>query len=249
MTEIRVLPDPLALGQAAAEYLLVLLRQSRTDGRYNIALSGGSTPRLMYDQLADNPEAGTLFNERARFFFSDERPVGPDDPRSNYRLAADHFFRPLGISPDIVHRLRGETAVLAAEALRYEQEVRQYVPPDDESIPRFDLIFLGMGDDGHTASLFPDYPFNTDATALIVAPYVKAVGSKRLSFSLYLINHAATVLFLVAGEKKAEQLAQVLSRTPKEPILPTARVAAEKVIWMVDAAAAKHLNRNDDRMR
>ncbi|RME26148.1 MAG: 6-phosphogluconolactonase, partial [Candidatus Zixiibacteriota bacterium] len=173
MTEIRVFPDPTSLGAAAAEYLLAMLRTEKNSGRYNIALSGGSTPRLMYDYLAGHTEAGELCNERARFFFSDERPVGPDDPQSNYRLASEHLFTPLGISEEVVHRPRGEAPDLEGEASRYEQEIRQYVPSDDAGVPRFDLIFLGMGADGHTASLFPDYPFDTDSDALIVAAYVK----------------------------------------------------------------------------
>lgn len=248
MTEIRVLADPPAVGRAAADFLLDTVDRCPPDRRCNVALSGGGTPRLMYRALAARPGVGPRLNTRARFFFSDERPVGPDHPDSNYRLAHDHLFAPLHIDETNVHRMKGEAPDLSAEAERYAALVRSLVPAGPSGIPSFDLVFLGMGADGHTASLFPDLDLDIPPDALVIAPYVPSLGSHRLSFTVRLIDAAAVVLFLVTGRAKAETLAGVLSRRPGGRILPAGQVQAERVIWMVDREAADRLDPGDPRI-
>lgn len=238
--EIVVCQDRETLARAAAQFVLGEIERKES-GRFLLALSGGTTPARLYDVIAETPSAGELISSRCELFFSDERPVGPDHLESNYRTALAHLFEPLRLEERIIHRMRGESKDLNVEAVRYAALICEKAGVSDNVIPRLDLTILGMGADGHTASLFPGYDFASE-NELVVAPYVPVLKTPRLSFGLRLINASRAVLVLVAGEEKALMVKKVLDKSIIEEELPASRVAAERTVWMLDSAAAGKLN-------
>ncbi|MEW6051152.1 MAG: 6-phosphogluconolactonase [Candidatus Zixiibacteriota bacterium] len=243
MREVLVYRSAEALAEGAASLLLDALNVHVVPPRFAIALSGGDTPKAIYHTMAKRQEASALFNEKVELFFSDERAVPPDHDQSNYGVARKYLLGPLSIRPEIVHRIQGEATDPAAEAARYEREIRGVVKAAANGIPCFDLVMLGMGEDGHTASLFPDSYHSVPAADLVVAPFVTAAGSYRISFNLSLINASRQVLFLVAGAKKAHMLKKVLCGEANAYIPPAAKVKAERTVWLLDAEAASQLDR------
>ncbi len=227
--DVRVLPTPAAVAEAAAER--VVAAAARASRRFAIALSGGSTPAALYRLLVAKP----IDWARVHVFFGDERCVPPDDPASNYRMAREALLDHVPIPPANVHRMRGEDPPAAA-AEAYEREVRA-------TVERFDLVLLGMGDNGHTASLFPGLTAVRETERWVVAEYVGEVGMWRVTLTPPAINAAAEVLFLVAGAGKVAMLPRVLEG-PRDPdLLPAQAVRRERVTWLVDAAAAASLTR------
>lgn len=213
----------------------------RRTGTFWVALSGGSTPELMYRALV-----GPEFHDRVpwaqgEYFWSDERCVPPDHPDSNYGLAERSLLPKVRVPRERIHRMRGELPPERAAA-DYEQELRRAFAVAAPAIPRFDLLLLGMGDDGHTASLFPESPALDETTRLTASNYVKKFDAHRLTLTYPVINAARNVLFLVAGEKKAPALRQVM-RGGGAPV-PAARVHPKdgRLIWFVDEAAAARLD-------
>jgi 6-phosphogluconolactonase len=188
-------------------------------GRAALAFAGGSTPAALYERLAG---LGVEW-PRVDAFFSDERAVPPDDPDSNYRMVRERLLDRAQVPPANVHRMRGEDADHERAARDYEQEVRAAVPLAD-ALPRFDLILLGIGDDGHTASLFPGSKALDERERLVIAVWAEAKQTWRLSFTFPLINAAARVMFTVAGAAKVAPLSLVLS-PERRSFLPAARVA------------------------
>jgi 6-phosphogluconolactonase len=241
MTAIRVLPDPQALAEAAARHV-VEYAQAAIDarGRFSIALSGGSTPRDLHLRLASPPLVDRVDWSRWHVFFGDERCVPPDDERSNYRMAEETLLKRVPIPPANVHRMRGELPPEEAAAA-YERELREFF--GDEP-PRLDLILLGMGDNGHTASLFPGLQAVHEENRWVVAEYVAEVGMWRITLTPVVLNLARQVLFLVAGAAKADMLRRVLEgpyvpdQLPAQVVRPT----DGELTWLVDAAAASRLS-------
>ena len=229
---VEVFATPEALFEAAAERIASVL--ARAD-RATFALAGGSTPERLYARLADRR---TITWQRVDFFWGDERPVGPDDPQSNYGMARRSLLGPAGIAAECVHRIEGERAPEDA-ARRYEDEIRRLVPGDP--VPHLDLVLLGMGEDGHTASLFPGTSW--DETRLVVANPVPKLAATRITMTPLLLNAARTILFLAVGEAKAEALRRVVE--DRAPELPASRIAPDdgELVWLVDAAAASRLQR------
>lgn len=224
--------DKDALAEHAAIRILDVAEEViRQRGLFTIALSGGNTPRSVFEHFRGHVRVDGL---KWHIFWSDERCVPPDDPESNYRMARESFLDHVAIPPQNIHRLRGE-ADPAAEAARYEVDIRQTVPGDP--IPRFDLILLGMGDDGHTASLFPDTLALKETERLVVANYVPQKSSWRLTFTYPLINAAQDVLILVSGAGKAERLQAALESPPGDMTYPINGIT-QNACWMLDEAAA-----------
>lgn len=209
---------------------------------FRVALAGGSTPRPVYAALA----AGENLNwTRWQIFWSDERCVPPTSPESNYRMVKEALLDPLAAikqAPRMVVRMAGEGDPEAA-ALACEQAVREMVPANPRSgagdVPRFDLILLGMGADGHTASIFPNSPALDETERLVVANPVEKFQATRLTFTLPLINAARRVLVLVSGADKADTLRQVLAGPPDPQRLPIQSVhpVDGTLTWLVDEAA------------
>lgn len=211
-------------------------------GRFQVALAGGTTPAAAYQVLADRHDTDLPWSQ-VHVFWGDERPVPPDHPDSNYRMAAEHLLRRVPIPANQIHRMRGEAEDLEQAASAYADELAQTfgIAPDGPP-PAFDLVLLGMGPEGHTASLFPDSPALT-ATDWVQAPFVPQLGMRRLTLTPRVINAARAVVFAVAGQNKAAALRAVLAAATEPERFP-ARVVdptAGSLEWLVErelAAAA-----------
>jgi 6-phosphogluconolactonase len=252
---IEVLATAADLFHAAAEEFV---RAARTaigaQGRFTVALSGGSTPKALYSLLASN-YASFAWN-RVFLFFGDERHVPPTDPESNYRMVNESLLTKIAIPPENVFRVLTENPDADAAALDYESRLRRFfeirsgLRSEDRSedqppeFPRFDLILLGMGPDGHTASLFPDSAALDEQSRLVVANWVAKFNTHRITLTFPVLNRAAEVMFLASGADKAEMLRQVLEGKNTPP-LPSQRVQPSdgKLLWMLDEAAAAKLTR------
>lgn len=242
--EVYVLEDAERLAKAAAAFVDSVTRAAvERRGVAAIALSGGSTPKRMGQELTQPPYSETVPWGALQIFWGDERWVPLDSPESNAGEAKRGWLDAIRPSDDQVHPFEfGEDPELAAT--NYEALVHKLVP--GEPIPQFDLILLGMGDDGHTASLFPDTSALAVTDRLVVANPVPHLDTVRLTFTAPLINAARNVAFLIAGESKASRLRQVLEGTNQPTELPSQLVRPEggKLIWLVDEAAARKLARN-----
>ncbi|MBN1201103.1 MAG: 6-phosphogluconolactonase [Anaerolineae bacterium] len=238
MDNLEIVPDVEALAHAGAERFVALGKQAiRTHGRFSVVLSGGSTPRRLYSLLASAIFAGHIDWEHIFVFWGDERCVPPNHPDSNYRMAREALLDHVSLPAGNEYRMRGEIDPAQAAA-EYEHALRIF---GGGNIPRFDLILLGLGDDGHTASLFPDTAALTESRRWVVENYVDRLDVWRLTLTLPVINAAANVLFLVAGEGKAEIMRTVL-RGPRD-VYPAQfiRPTDGHVGWLVDAAASRLL--------
>lgn len=239
---VRVSRDADAFADAAAAVFIESAIASVADrGRFSIALSGGSTPRAVFARLAGDETARLKVSWRQiDWWWSDERTVPPGDPDSNFRMAFESLLGHVPIDPARVHRLKGEVEPAQA-ASEYERELRAAFGVSAGEIPRFDLVLLGLGADGHTASLFPGTPAVTERERLVVANDVPAMRAVRLTFTLPLINRARRVAFLVSGAEKAPILARVLEGP--RGALPAQLVSPDdgELVWIVDSAAARDL--------
>ncbi|MDF0645662.1 MAG: 6-phosphogluconolactonase [Nitrospira sp.] len=228
-----------------AEFLCDHGRQAiRLRSRFLLTLSGGSTPQRLYEMLTRSTEAQQMDWHRTVFLFGDERCVGPSDPDSNYGMARTSLFAPLGIAPGQVHRMTGENPDPRSAADDYERVLRTVTGCAVPEIPRLDVVLLGLGEDGHTASLFP-------GTAALHEPHrLVAVGRSpkgvpsRLTLTLGVINRANVILFLVTGSSKAGIVRRILEpQNAADRTLPAALVTPDQghLVWMLDQAAASEL--------
>lgn len=231
-----VLPDSEAVAAATADRLIAAGRNAiRRRGRFILGLTGGSTPLAVCPLLVVPPRVRMLDWTKVEFFFGDERAVPPNDPESNYntaRLALLDYLPRLRMEQ--VHRMPCELTDLDAGARQYEAELRAVV--GGTGIPRFDLIWLGMGADGHTASLFPGSAALAERERLVVANWVPSLDAWRMTLTYPTLNAAREAMFVVTGADKADALARVRSGGADAP--PAAGVHAERTRWLVDAAAA-----------
>jgi 6-phosphogluconolactonase len=241
MTAIRVLPDPQALAEAAARHVVECAHTAiRERGRFAIALSGGSTPRDLHLRLASPPLVDQVDWTRVHVFFGDERCVPPTDSRSNFLMADETLLSKVSIPDDQIHRMRGELPPEEA-ATDYERQLGEFFGAEP---PRLDLILLGMGDNGHTASLFPGLGAVREQQRWVVAEDVAEVGMWRITLTPVVLNLAREDLFLVAGAGKASMLSRVLQGpyVPSELPAQVVRPALGEVFWLVDTAAAAELS-------
>ena len=240
--ELRVYSDSERLAIAAAELFVSAAAETITArGRFRVALSGGSTPRRVYELLAADAFKKRVDWERVDIFWGDERCVPADDRDSNYRMTAEALLRHIPVPAANVHRVPTEINPPPVAAQAYEDEIR-LAPGGSPAMPRFDLIYLGLGTNGHAASLFPHSPALKEASRLVLADFVAEVNSWRISISAPLLNHGRTVAFLVAGREKAQVLREVLLG-PRDPdALPAQLIVPEgKLLWLVDPAAAAQM--------
>jgi 6-phosphogluconolactonase len=244
----RVVPDAPALYHAAAQEFLERAQEAvRARGRFMVALSGGSTPRALYCLLADDAAfAGVMPWDKIHFFWGDERHVSPDHGDSNFHMAREALLGKVPVAPANIHRINGENPDAATAASDYEQDLRHSFGISSHEVPRFDLILLGLGADGHTASLFPGTTALHEESHLVVSNRVEKLKTDRITFTARLINRAAAVLMLVSGQDKAHTLNAVL-RGPYEPErLPAQLVMPHDgaLIWLVDQSAASAILQN-----
>lgn len=245
MASVQKFPSKEALARAAAEEVTrVAAAAVREKGRATIALAGGSTPEAMYRLLADEPVFRARFPwGHTHFFFGDERHVPPEHKDSNYRMADEALLKKVAAEcpPGNVHRIPAEHPDAAQAASQYDAEVRAFF--GEGGLPRFDLILLGMGPDGHTASLFPGTTGLRETEKLVAAVWVDKLSSYRITFTPPLLAAAEAILFLTAGDEKAEVLRAVLEGALEHDRYPSQRVTAEnpRTRWLVDEAVAAGL--------
>jgi 6-phosphogluconolactonase len=241
----RVFADAEAVSHAAAvEFVRCASEAQAARGRFTVALSGGSTPQRLFQLLAAPPFRGQVDWKRIHFFWGDERCVPPDHKDSNYRMAMEALLGPVGVPTNNVHRIQAERGDRAAAARDYQQEIARVFGVDPTGTPpSFDLILLGMGPDGHTASLFPDTGALTEEKAWVVVNYVLKFATDRITMTLPILNRGRQVLFLVAGTDKAQRLAEVLEGPPNPQWLPSQSINSTcgPVLWFTDRLAAANL--------
>ncbi|HEX6129701.1 MAG TPA: 6-phosphogluconolactonase [Candidatus Limnocylindria bacterium] len=231
----EILADPEAVAAATADRLVAAGRNAiRRRGRFVVALTGGSTPLAVCPLLVVPPRVRMLDWSRVEFFFGDERAVPPDHPESNYNTARlallDYLPR---VRMEQVHRMPADEDDLDAAARGYEEELRTVIGGDP--IPRLDLVWLGMGADGHTASLFPGSTALEERERLVVATWAPGPAAWRMTLTYPVLNAAREAMFVVTGADKADALARVRDGTDPPP---AAGVRAGRTLWLVDRAAA-----------
>jgi len=237
--ELRIYADREQLAAAAAELFVKIATESiAARGRFRVALSGGSTPRRVFELLASDLFSGRVDWDQVDIFWGDERYVPAEDRDSNYRMTAEALLRRVPVPPANMHRVPTEISPPWAAAGAYEEDIRQCFR-DSVSVPQFDLVYLGLGANGHTASLFPHSPALRETSRLVLADFVTEVNSWRISMSAPLLNRGRAVAFLITGQEKAQVLCEVLLG-PRDPErLPAQLIAPEgTLLWLVDEAAA-----------
>jgi len=231
--ELKIFESPAEVARAAAKYWVNLNPKS-------VALSGGSTPRALYQLLVDpnEPFREQIAWDKTHFFFTDERHVPPDHPDSNYRMVNEAMFSRVSIPQQNIHRIPAENPVAEDAAKAYENDLRNFF---GEAIPAFDLIFLGLGEEGHTASIFPGSEVLSETERLVAAPFVEKLNSYRITLTLPVLNNGKSVVFLVTGASKAEILREVIKTDKKPDLCPAQAISPTNgaVSWLVDKAAAR----------
>ncbi len=247
MTAKTIVMETDELYQTAAKLFVRIAATSATKrGAFCVALSGGSTPKRLYSLLASQ-YSGAIPWENTHIFFSDERCVPPEDPESNFGMVRDSLLSRVPIRNENVHRIQGELdPLLGAE--RYSEVISQLFEHAPGQPPAFDLILLGMGEDGHTASIFPGSPLVHESDRLVAETFVEKLGAYRITLNPSVLTHARNVVFLVTGEEKSEALQLALKGEYDPDRCPThiLRQAEGKVTWLVDPAAASKLFSRSD---
>jgi 6-phosphogluconolactonase len=229
--------------RAAQEFVRHAGEAIRAKGFFTVALSGGSTPHGLYMTLAIDPYREQVSWSHVYLFWGDERCVSPDHQDSNYRMARESFIDKVPIPKENVYRMPAEKADHYRAAMEYEQTIRAFFHLNAGEFPHFDMILLGMGEDGHTASLFPCTPALAETNRLVSANYIEKLGVYRLTLTVPVINHAALVLFLISGKPKALVLKEVLEGEYQPQRLPSQliRPVNGRLLFIVDQMAASKL--------
>ncbi len=244
--ELKIVSDPAEVAQEAARRFVAQAQTAISQaGRFTVALSGGNTPRALHNLLVAEPYRSAVEWEKVFIFFGDERCVPPDHPDSNYGMARDTLLTKVPIPPEHIHRMKGEDDPTQAAAA-YAEELQTFFGlasaggPAPENYPGFDLVLLGMGPDGHTASLFPGTAALQERSHPVTANFVPKLNSHRLTLTAPAINRAAQVLFLVVGADKAAPLYQVLKGEYQPQVYPSQliRPAQGHLTFLADTAAA-----------
>jgi 6-phosphogluconolactonase len=239
--EVLIRADAAELAQEAANRFAELAEAFTNDaGRFTVALSGGSTPKAMFQILADKAFSGSLPWRSINFFWGDERCVPPDQPESNYRMANESLLSKVPVPRENIFRIPAEDEDHERAAAGYSETLQKFFA---DEWPHFDLVFLGMGADGHTASLFPGTTALSAGDRIAVANYVEKLQSWRITLTASAINRARNIIFLVAGADKAPALKEVI-RGPRNPErYPSQLIEPShgELLWMVDGAAASLL--------
>lgn len=235
---VRVFEDAAGVAEAAANRVLEIGREViAARGRFSIVLSGGSTPERAYGLLASDSYTAQLDWSKVHIFFGDERSVPPDDVKSNYRMASEAWLSHVALPAKNIHRMNGVGDVVANARL-YEEELRTFF--NDAAWPRFDLVLLGLGDDGHTASLFPGTEVLAERERWVMGLWVEKLSTYRITLTAPAINHAAHIIFLVTGGNKAACVREILQDEPDSEVLPAQLIEPlnGSLEWLMDSAAA-----------
>ncbi|HWZ55468.1 MAG TPA: 6-phosphogluconolactonase [Verrucomicrobiae bacterium] len=240
---VQVFPDPAEVARGAARLFVDYAWQSiAKDGQFMVALSGGKTPQQMFQLLASDEFRGQVDWAKVHVFWSDERAAPPTSPESNYGMARREFLIRVPIPEGNVHRMEAEKPGIGRAAHEYEEVLRKHLELDDRGFPKFHLIFLGMGADGHTASLFPSGRVTRQTSRWVSTPMVMKLNMRRMTLTLPVLDAALRVLFLVVGAEKAEILRAVLEGKA-DPPYPAQLVQPRQGVksFLVDKAAAAQL--------
>lgn len=243
---VRVFDTPEHVAQAAAaEFIAASHEAIDARGRFIVALAGGSTPRRLYELLGDDTHRAQVDWSKVEFFWGDERPVPPEHPDSNFGMAKRALLDKLDLPTRQIHRMPADRTDLDAAARDYQAEIAALlaVPPDGNP-PAFDLVLLGMGPDGHTASLFPHTPALAETTRWVAANPVPKLNATRLTMTVAILNRARHIMFAAGGADKTAVLAEVLEGPADPQRLPSQLIAPAPpghVTWLVDLAAASGL--------
>jgi 6-phosphogluconolactonase len=245
--KLQIVADANALARAAADVFIAAARQAvESHGRFSVALSGGSTPKALYTLLVTDHDLNARVPwEQSYFFFGDERHVPPDAAESNFRMANEAMLSKVPIAASQVFRMKGEYKEAEKAAAEYERELRKFFQLTAGQFPRFDLVMLGMGPDGHTASLFPGTKALDEQQRLVTSNWVGKFYTHRITLTAPVLNNAACAMFMVHGQDKAQPLKAVLEG-PHEPAqLPSQliRPVNGTLLWLVDETAAGLLDR------
>jgi len=239
--EIRIITGAAALAKRAAqEFVQAATSAVLEHGSFTVALSGGSTPKALYSLLvSDTAIRAQLPWDKMQLFFGDERNVPPTHPESNFRMATETLISKSPLKPEQIHRIKGEYTDTAKAAQEYEQDIRTSFKLGTGQFPRIDLVLLGLGNDGHTASLFPGTKALRETQRIVTSNWVGKLFTNRVTLTAPAINAAALVVFLVAGADKAPALKAVLEGPHEPEQLPSQMIQPQhgKSLWLVDDTA------------
>jgi 6-phosphogluconolactonase len=238
--EIRIADDPSALAETAAREVVAVARAAvAARGRFTIALAGGSTPRATYQRLAQPPLAGEMPWDRTFVFFGDERGVPPDHPESNYGMARAALLSHVPIPSRQIFRIEGEASDTDAVAADYARTLGEMFRVRRGEVPRLDLVLLGLGIDGHTASLFPGSPVLKETFRIVAAVHAAAASiPERITLTYPILNAAACVIYLVSGAEKAKVVRAALADQAGGVPAAMVRPRDGRLLWILDRAAA-----------
>lgn len=241
----RILADGAAIAKRAAQLLVQIATKAVSEkGAFDFVLSGGSTPKTLYSLLVNDLALHSQLPwDKMHLFFGDERHVGPNDPQSNYRMAADAMISKAPLKPEQVFRIKGEYSEAEDAAKEYEQAIREHFMLGQSQFPRFDLVLLGMGSEGHVASLFPGTKALHENRRVAVHNWVGKVLMDRITLTAPAINNAANIICMVTGAEKAPALAAVLEHVYEPDQLPAQLIQPTNgtLLWLVDTAAGSML--------
>jgi 6-phosphogluconolactonase len=244
--EIRILPDGAAIARRAAqEFVQAAASAVREKGSFNVTLAGGSTPKALYSLLVDDPTLRSQVPwDKIHLFFGDERHVPPDHLDSNFRMATEAMISKAPLKPEQVTRIKGEYPDAEQAALEYEKALREYFRLKDGEYPRFDLVLAGMGNEGHTLSLFPGTKALHADGRVTVRNWVGKLYTERITLTAPAASNAEQVIFMVTGADKAPALKAVLEGPFEPEQLPAQLIQPKngKLLWLVDTAAGAMLS-------
>ena len=243
--EIRILADGAAIAKRAAqEFVQAAAEAVRIKGSFNVALAGGSTPKALYSLLVNDPALRSQVPwDKMHLFFGDERHVAPDHPDSNFRMALEAMISKSPLKPEQVTRIKGEYPDAEEAALEYEKALREYFKVKADEYPRFDLVLAGMGNEGHTLSLFPGTKALHPDGRLVVRNWIGKLYTERITLTAPAANNAALIIFMVTGVDKAPALKAVLEGPFEPDQLPAQLLQPQngKLLWLVDTTAGSML--------
>lgn len=247
--DIQIAANAQELSRITAEqFVLQAIAAQREKELFTVVLAGGSTPKTLYELLANEtePYRGQFCWEKIHFFWGDERHVPPDHLDNNYRMAFETMLAKVPVPSKNIHRIKSEIGDADEAAHEYEQALVQFFKLSKGQLPSFDLVLLGMGSDGHTASIFPNSNVINEKERLVVAPWIEKLKSYRITLTPPVLNNAASVTFLVSGAEKANALREVLEGDYRPECFPAQiiRPKTGKTLWLADREAAQLLKQN-----
>jgi 6-phosphogluconolactonase len=247
IAEVHILPDgPAIANRCAQKFVEIAAAAVKEKGSFDVALAGGSTPKTLYGLLVNDPALRARVPwDKMHLFFGDERHVGPSDPQSNFSMAQETMISKSPLKPEQVTRIKGECPEAEDAAKEYERDLRAYFKLSDGQFPRFDLVLLGMGSEGHTLSIFPGTKAVRENRRIAVHNWVGKVLMDRITLTAPAVNNARNVIFMVTGADKAPALTAVLERFYEPDQLPAQLIQPVNgtLLWLVDTAAGSMLTR------